>query len=45
MPLKAAGEGGDEEVVRRVAAGDGQMRKDELQFAAEADGILLRGRR
>ena len=45
LPDGAAGEGGDEEAVGRVAAGDGQMREGQLHFAADADGILLRGRR
>ena len=44
VPLKSAGDGGDEEVKGRGAAGDGEMREGELQLAAEAEGVLLRGR-
>ena len=45
LPLEAGGEGGDEEVGGGVAAGDGQVGEGELQLPAQAEGVLLGGRR
>ena len=42
--MRAAGEGSHQETLRRVAAGEGQMRERQLHLAADADRILL-GRR
>src|SRR5208283_5069205 len=44
LPLGAAGEGGHQEPVRRVASGQSEMREGQLHLSADAGGILLRGR-